>query len=148
MVVDLDGLQERIVSLPISAGNYGGITVVGESVYYLNNSLRIPDVALKVFDLKEKKETEVGKFNNYVISMDQKKMLIEKDRQFSIIDLPKGKAEMDKKIDLSNMKVQVDRKKEWEQIFNESWRQMRDFFYDPGMHGVDWPAMKRNINPS
>ncbi len=24
------------------------------------------------------------------------------------------------------------------QIYNESWRQMRDFFYAKNMHGVDW----------
>jgi tricorn protease len=28
-------------------------------------------------------------------------------------------------------------------MFHESWRQMRDFFYAPNMHGVDWPAMRR-----
>ena len=32
--------------------------------------------------------------------------------------------------------------KEWKQIFDESWRQFRDFFYVPNMHGVDWKAMK------
>ncbi len=39
------------------------------------------------------------------------------------------------------MQVMVDLSEEWENIFNESWRQMRDFFYDPGMHGVDWKKM-------
>jgi tricorn protease len=69
-------------------------------------------------------------------------MLLKKGSSFAIVDLPKGKVEMDAKLDLSNMSLVVDRKKEWVQIFNESWRQMRDFFYDPGMHGVDWQAMK------
>jgi len=41
------------------------------------------------------------------------------------------------------MKIYIDRKKEWEQIYNETWRQMRDFFYDPNMHGVDWLAVKK-----
>ena len=43
-------------------------------------------------------------------------------------------------LDLGDLKVTVDRHAEWKQIFNESWRQMRDFFYAPNMHGVDWPA--------
>ncbi len=38
--------------------------------------------------------------------------------------------------------MRLDRRAEWKQIFNESWRQMRDFFYAPNMHGVDWPAMR------
>jgi tricorn protease len=39
------------------------------------------------------------------------------------------------------MDVELDRKAEWKQIFDESWRQMRDFFYDPDMHKVDWKGM-------
>ena len=48
---------------------------------------------------------------------------------------------------LSGMEMKLDRKAEWKQIFNECWRQMRDFFYDPDMHGVDWPAMQKKYEP-
>jgi len=147
VVVDIDGIQGRIVSLPVAAGNYFGITVVDESVYYLNNSSKAPKTTLKVFNLKDKKETEIGEFTSYIISADNKKMLLVREGSYFITDLPKGKTEADKKVDLSNMKMMIDRKAEWEQIFNESWRQMRDFFYDPGMHGVDWPAMKKKYQP-
>jgi tricorn protease len=54
---------------------------------------------------------------------------------------------MDKKVNLSNMKVLVNRKQEWQQIYNEAWRQMRDFFYDPGMHGLDWKAIHEKYQP-
>src|SRR5690606_24435154 len=94
-----------------------------------------------------KKESEIGEFSSYVISDNRKKMLLAKDGQYSIVDLPKDKANTDKKADLSNMKVWLDRKAEWNQIFDEAWRQMRDFFYDPGMHGVDWPAMREKYRP-
>ncbi len=43
--------------------------------------------------------------------------------------------------------MQLDRHKEWKQIFNESWRQMRDYFYDPNMHGVDWKAVRDKYEP-
>ena len=45
------------------------------------------------------------------------------------------------------MEVQLDRQAEWQQIFNECWRQMRDFFYDPDLHGVDWTAMRKKYEP-
>jgi len=45
------------------------------------------------------------------------------------------------------MEVQVDLNKEWNQIFNESWRQMKYFFYAPNMHGVDWDLMKKRYQP-
>lgn len=141
--VDLDGIQDRIVDLPIEPGNYSTISVTGDMVYYLTSSSHSSEAKLKMFDLKEKEEKEIGAYDSYILSANQKKMLLMKDRSFAIVDPPKDKTAIDKKVDLSNMKIMVDKKKEWEQIFNESWRQMRDFFYDPGMHGVDWPAIKQ-----
>jgi tricorn protease len=47
------------------------------------------------------------------------------------------------RLDLSAAEAVVDRTAEWTQMFNESWRQMRDFFYAPNLHGVDWPAQQR-----
>ena len=46
--------------------------------------------------------------------------------------------EIKDQLDLSGMEVKLDRQAEWNQIYNECWRQMRDFFYAPNMHGVDW----------
>lgn len=143
-LIDLDGIQDRSVALPVAPGNYYGITPVEDAVYYVASSTKSPRGVLKVYNLKDKKETEIGEYGSYVISANKKKMLVSKDGAYAIIDLPKDKVNnLDKKVDMSNMKLVVDRKAEWTQIFNESWRQMRDFFYDPGMHGIDWPAMKR-----
>ncbi len=36
----------------------------------------------------------------------------------------------------------MDPRAEWQQLFNDAWRMERDFFYDPHLHGVDWPAVK------
>jgi tricorn protease len=147
MVVDLDGITDRVVALPLSAGNYYGLSAVDDAIYYMANSTSSPATKLKVYNIKDKKEAEVGEFNSYIISVDRKKMLLQKGRDFAVVDLPKDKANMDKKVDMSNTKVLVDRKQEWHQIYNEAWRQMRDFFYDPGMHGVDWMAMKQKYAP-
>src|SRR5947207_13541258 len=54
---------------------------------------------------------------------------------------------MDKPLDLSGLQVHLDRHAEWRQIFNECWPQMRDFFYDPNMHGVDWKAVRAKYEP-
>ncbi|MEZ5082551.1 MAG: PDZ domain-containing protein [Bacteroidales bacterium] len=45
------------------------------------------------------------------------------------------------------MKTWINLKEEWNQIFHEAWRQMRDFFYDPDMHGVDWEAIQTKYEP-
>ena len=53
----------------------------------------------------------------------------------------------DGKLNLDAIEVRVDPRAEWKQIFDEAWRINRDFFYDPNMHGADWPAMKKKYEP-
>ncbi|HET6572654.1 MAG TPA: PDZ domain-containing protein [Fimbriiglobus sp.] len=48
----------------------------------------------------------------------------------------------DHKLNLDAIEVRVEPRAEWQQIFDEAWRINRDFFYDPNMHGADWPAVK------
>jgi tricorn protease len=95
------------------------------------------------YSLEDRKETVLGDVNSYQISFDGKKMLVKIDKDYSIIDLPKDKLETkDHKLDLGGLDVMADRRAEWKQMYNEAWRQMRDFFYSPTMNGVDWKAMR------
>ncbi len=57
-------------------------------------------------------------------------MLVRKDGKYGIIDLPKAPVTIGEALNLSGMEMQLDRQKEWKQIYHECWRQMRDFFYD------------------
>lgn len=138
--VDFDGIFGRVVALPVSAGSYWNITPVDGGVYFAFNS-RGAKASMKYFDLKSKKETELGNYTTFVISANQKKMLLATQGKYAVIDLPKSTIKADEFADLGNMKVKVNLKEEWKQIYTESWRQMRDFFYAPNMHGVDWKAM-------
>ncbi len=145
--IDLDGLKDRIAGLPIQAANYGNVNSVGNTLYYTRRGSKDEQTQFMMYDLSEQKETNLGEIGGYEISADMKKMLVSKDRSHAIIDLPKSKIEMKDKLDLSGMEVKLDRKAEWNQIYNECWRQMRDFFYDPNMHGVDWKAMQKKYAP-
>lgn len=145
--VDLEGLKSRIIGLPIEVANYGQIVSVGSNIYYLKMGDRDRQVSLKMYDLTEKKETDLGNINGYEISADQKKMLVSKEGSYAIIDLPKGPIKIEDKLDLSQMEVNLDLRAEWDQIYEECWRQMKYFFYAPNMHGVDWPAMRLRYKP-
>ena len=145
--VDLEGIMSRIVDLPVPPANYSNLTSVGESLYYDRRTSRDPRATLCLFDLAEHKETVLGPIGGYVLSADKKKMIVNKDGSYSIIDLPKAPLGALTPLNLSGMEMMVDHHQEWKQIFNESWRQMREFFYDPHMHGVDWPAMKKKYEP-
>jgi tricorn protease len=145
--VDPEGLASRLIGLPIDVANYGQIVSVGDFIYYQKRGDRDRQTSLKMYDLAEKKETDLGSVDGFEISADQKKMLVAKEDAFAIIDLPKSPGKMEEKLDLSQMEVTLDLRAEWDQIFEESWRQMKYFFYAPNMHGVDWEAMRARYRP-
>lgn len=133
--IDFDGIANRIISLPIDASNYFNVNCIGNKVYYSQAGR-----AAKLYDLDKKSEISLGNFS-FGISSNNKKMLISQNQKWSIIDLPTSEVKTDKSINLSNMQAWVDYQAEWKQIYDESWRQMRDFFYVENMHGVNWKAM-------
>ncbi len=136
--VDVDGLKDRIAGLPISASNYRNLTSAGDKLYYLRKGAKDEKQQLLLYDFTEQKETELGQIDGYEISTDQKKMLVAQSKSFAIIDLPKAKIEIKDKLDLSGLQVKLNHHEEWTQIYDECWRQMRDFFYAPNMHGLKW----------
>lgn len=141
--IDFDGIAQRIAVLPIEAASYWNIAVVDDNVYYQKFSKADKKTLLMAYNLKDQKENNLGDINGYEITTDNKKMLVNVNGKMSVIDLPKSKPDIKDMIDMSNMKVFVDFKAEWAQIFNESWRQMLYFFYDANMHGVDWKAINK-----
>lgn len=145
--VDKDGIKDRIVALPVEVSGYFGLTSVGDKLFYMKRYFGDRQTSLKVYDLGKLEEKDLGSVNGYVISADQKKMLVQQGRDFAIIDLPAGPIKIEDKLNLSGLEVWLDRKAEWAQIFDECWRQMKDFFYAPNMHGVDWEKVRARYEP-
>ncbi|MCF8366200.1 MAG: PDZ domain-containing protein [Bacteroidales bacterium] len=144
--IDFDGIAGRVIEISSEAASYWGITAVEDGVYYSRFKSGDEGSAFIYFDLKKKKENELGNNIGYVLSGNGKKMLISENGKWAVIDPPKGKVKPDEFIDVSNIKLWVDPRVEWQQIYDESWRQMRDFFYDPNMHGVDWDDIYKKYN--
>ncbi len=140
--IDLDGISNRLVALPVEAAQYFNIQSAEGNIYYLHSKSGEQGSTLSVFKFKDKEEVALGAYDNFQISADKKKMVVAKGHSYSIIDLPMGKIQADKNLNLSDMKVMVNRRQEYQEIFNETWRQMRDFFYVANMHGLDWNAIK------
>ena len=151
VTVDEEGLKDRLTALPITSGNYGSLRLVDDRVFYTRAAADdgddeeegpgAPNQTLAYYSLKDRKETVLGKISDYEITRDGKKMLIKVGKDYSLVDLPKDKLDLKDKLKLTGLDTTVDRHAEWMQIYNESWRQMRDFFYAPNMNGVDWKAM-------
>lgn len=145
--VDVDGLKDRIAGLPVQPSSYGDLKSVGTDLYYIRRGSKDEKPQFQMYDLGELKETNLAEAGGFEVSADQKKFLVGKDGGFYIIDVPKGKIDFKDKLDISGMEVNLDRHQEWAQIYNECWRQMRDFFYAPNMNGVDWTGIRKKYEP-
>lgn len=144
--IDFDNFEGRLVLLPPDAGNMGNLRAVSGKVAYSrypNSGSGENKSSLKYYDLEEREEkTIVEDINGYDISADGKKVLVLRGDNISIIDFgPDQKVE--KTLAVKDMEMTIDPQEEWTQIFNDSWRMLRDFFYDPAMHGVDWEATRQ-----
>jgi tricorn protease len=145
--VDVAGLSGRILRLPITPANYRDLASVGSTLYYIRTSRKDEKPAFLMYDLAQKKETSLGKIEGYEVSANGQKMLVKQEGSYGIIDLPKSTIALKDKLDLSGLQVQLDRRLEWRQIFRESWRQMRDYFFDPTMGDLDWKAIRKKYEP-
>lgn len=142
--IDTEGLRDRIVNIPVAAGDYSnlGVGASGEIYYIVGPSNRSAAATIHKYDLKERKDSEIMEADNFIISADTKKMLYTKGQVAGMTSTGK-KPEPGKGIlNLSAVSVKVDPAVEWPQMFDEAWRINRDYFYDPGMHGTDWNAIK------
>lgn len=140
--IDLDGIQNRIVGLPVVPSHYSSIYGTEDKVYYLEQNPEPGNTGIvKFYDFKKRQETELLSNVLFSVSPNYKKMLVRLDNKYYVIDLPTSKPDLKDFADLSGMKVMVNYHEEWKQIFDESWRQMRDFFYVPNMHGLNWQAI-------
>ncbi len=145
--VDLDGLPERIGVLPGPPADYHGLRPAGGRLYYCRHGRGDGKSTLLAYDFEKRKETALGPVTDYRISADGRKILVRSGESFAIADLPAGELKPGTPLDLSNMKVQLDCRAEWNQIYHECWRQMRDFVYAPNMQGVDWAAKRALYEP-
>jgi tricorn protease len=134
--IDTTGLTRRIFDLPVPADRYWNLQHANNKLYYQRAG------NIYMYDLEKQKETELGQGMSYTLSADGARMLVRKSGDYWVMDTPSAKINLeDKAVDLAGLKMYVDRQAEWKQIYDECWRQMRDFFYVSNMHGVDWPAM-------
>ncbi|MCU0248817.1 MAG: PDZ domain-containing protein [Vicinamibacterales bacterium] len=140
--IDFDGIENRILALPIPAGDLNNLQA-GEAGFVFYQRVDGRERSLHRFDLaKRKDETPLASVDSYLLSADAKKVLYAKDRAWFITAAGPKIAPGEGRIAAGDIEVRIDPRAEWPQIFNEAWRVNRDYFYAPNMHGVDWPAMK------
>jgi len=146
--IDLDGILERSFKLPVENGVFARLcTNYRNQLIYVRSGARGSGTkpAIKLLDLAEPKPSEktvVDGLSRFGISADGKKLLLLQGHSLFIIDAAPGQ-KPSRPLSTSGMNVVIDPRVEWRQLFTDAWRVERDFFYDPNMHHVDWPAIRK-----
>jgi tricorn protease len=145
VVIDFDGMEQRLEILPVSSGNLGLLNATKDKVFYIrfpNTGAADGQPSLKYYDIDKREEkTVMNTVDNYIMSADKEKVLISRSGAWAVIS-PSEDAKFEKPLRITEMQMTVDPKQEWKQIFTDAWRIERDYFYDPNMHGVNWVQVK------
>ncbi len=161
--IDFENIGQRILALPIPAKNYTALAAGKTGVLFLVEG---PDVIYRVefegdgplfavhkFDLKTRKTEKIlDGISSFDLAFNGEKMLYRQKQQWVIAPAQKPAEGPPKpgeggplKLDL--MEVFVDPPAEWKHMYAQVWRDERDFFYDPGLHGVNLEAIKKKYEP-
>jgi tricorn protease len=155
LTIDFDGLDQRILALPVKAANLRSLQAGSAGqIYYL----MLPEApprgpapltgTLHRYDLSKRKEdTVLSGISEYHLTRDGKKALTHASPEtWSIVELSSA-APGKGKLNVDAIEVRVEPRAEWPEIFHEAWRINRDYFYATNYHGADWPAIRAKYEP-
>lgn len=141
-----EGFESRVQILPVQAGNYTSLAFADGKILYHrlpNSGSNGEQASLYVFDADKREEKRVlANVSAFVLSADGKSILVRQGPMMGIIK-PAPEQRIEKPLRTSALEMTLQPKEEWNQLFEDTWRRYRDFFYDPAMQQVDWNAIRK-----
>ncbi|HEV7396551.1 MAG TPA: PDZ domain-containing protein [Pyrinomonadaceae bacterium] len=154
VVIDLDGISQRIVALPIKPANYLGLDAGKAGVLFLTEFPDVPrfepvtPANVYKFDLSTRKiEPFLSGINGFTVSGNGEKILYRQGPAWFIDPSASAPKPGEGALKLDGIEVYVDPRTEWNQMYREVWRIERDFLYDPNHHGLDLAAAEKKYAP-
>jgi tricorn protease len=143
VVVKIDpvNFENRVRAIPGAPGNYFNLQAVSNGILYQRGD---DASSLRFYNIDDRKEeTILETLQGYELSANGEKIIASLGRnQYTIVGVKPGQKPADTMLKLDNMEMRIDPKAEWAQQFNDAWRILRDWFYDPNMHGLDWAGIR------
>ena len=146
VVIDFDGLGERVMRVPVKANNYGGLAAVEGHLLYASFGPFFYGggfggrTTIHLYSLEDREASElVSDVRGAALSADGKKLLVRAGGGFKIYPVQKGAKP--ESVSTSGLEMDLDPVAEWQEVFDETWRIFRDYFYVENMHGYDWQAL-------
>jgi tricorn protease len=172
VVIDFQGIAERVEALPVPASNYRDLAAGTYAIYFLDGKgadfnrfeyRELPPRTLSAFDFERRTvETVVEEVEQFALAVDGEHLAWRRGNSVGIAHADvrererhgarSGSAAAELKttssiLDLADLTMQLDPRAEWLQVYTDAWRLERDFYYEPGMNGLDWPAMRVKYQP-
>ncbi|HEX8139226.1 MAG TPA: PDZ domain-containing protein [Pyrinomonadaceae bacterium] len=136
--IDFAGFENRVRALPGSPANYRHLTATPDGVLYLTGPGK-----LSLYNLEAKAEQAIIEgIQDYDLSADGKRFIFQARGNFGIAAVAPAQKVDDGQLKLDGMTMKINPRAEWAQEYTDAWRIMRDWFYDPNMHGVDWAGIR------
>lgn len=149
-LIETTGLAERLFEVPVDAGNYSALGSDRERLYLLdqnNDERQLKTLAIG----NEGKSPEVfaSDVRDFQLSANRKQLAITQgkrnaDPSFLIVDagakLPSDLGNA--RVRTGDWRLQIEPKREWQQILNDAWRMHREFSFDSKMRGLDWNGIR------
>jgi tricorn protease len=152
--IDLNGIGQRILALNVPAGDYNSLTAGAPGmIYYTEPSVPGSQASLRLqrYQLKDRAAAPyLEGIRFYTLSSDKKKLLYQAGgggNRWGVVATDRPAKVGDGAINVAQLEMQVDPRAEWAQIYRETWRIQREYFYDPKMHGADWQAVYDKYRP-
>lgn len=139
--VDWKGLNQRIIDLPLKPAEYSNLRVADTGVLFYTK----PDIegqsTIYKYSIEKQEEQPLVAADAFELSADHQFLLTLKEGLWSTVDIENDSKKAEA-LKVDTVQVKITPTAEWRNIFNEAWQVNRAYFYDPGMHGADWAAMK------
>ncbi|MGW3954428.1 S41 family peptidase [Streptomyces sp. NPDC004752] len=163
VTVEIEGLESRVTPFPVTASKYsalhpvagGGLVwlrwpisgALGET--FVNPADTSGRPTLEYFHITKAKKSElVGHLDWFTVSGDGTRLVVVDEGELRAVpSTESGDADTTVWIDLRRILHEVDPPAEWRQSFEEAGRLIRDYFWDPGMCGIDWDAVLDQYRP-
>ena len=151
VTIDREGLAARLARVPVEPGRYSDLSANAKGLFWISRTTGERKADLKAVKFARKDvdvKAVAGDVRGFELSADGKSLLIRKEKSLAIVDAEPSAADLSKKeVDLSGWSLALSPRDEWRQMFLEAWRLERDYFYDRGMHGSDWKAVRDKYRP-
>ncbi|WP_250298375.1 PDZ domain-containing protein [Streptomyces sp. NBC_01267] len=167
--IDLEGLADRIVPLPVEAASYSTLRAARDGLLWLRHPVRgvlgtsratldapWPHNVLERYDLERLRIEEIAPdVDHFEVSGDGKRLVLHMDGKLRVVpsDSRVAKPDADEdsdsniSVDLSRIRRMLDPAAEWRQMYDEAGRIMRDNFWRADMSGVDWDGVLDRYRP-